>query len=102
MRRPVTVAAIALVVGQPLGPRSRAPPGRSRAGLTSIFGCVVAVVGGVVVGGVVVGGSVGGVGVVLRMFVNRHSHASPWATCRLPSLSWTLPCAVSLQTSDES
>jgi hypothetical protein len=34
----VTVAATALVVGQPLGPRSLALPGRTRAGLTAICG----------------------------------------------------------------
>ena len=38
IRRPVTVAATALVVGQPLGPRSLALPGRTRAGLTAICG----------------------------------------------------------------
>src|SRR3954449_5262855 len=36
MRRPETVAAPALVVGQPLGPRSVALPGRTRTGLTAI------------------------------------------------------------------
>src|ERR671930_151972 len=99
MRRPLTVAAIALVVGQPLGPLSFALPGRTRAGLTAIFGAVVVVVGGGVAGGVVVGGSLGGGGEVFRVLVNRHSHASPLATCRPPSLSRALPCAVSLQTS---
>jgi len=34
----VTVAATALVVGQPLGPRSVALPGRTRTGLTAICG----------------------------------------------------------------
>src|ERR671930_243507 len=101
MRRPLTVAAIALVVGQPLGPLSFALPGRTRAGLTAIFGAVVVVVGGGVAGGVVVGGSLGGGGEVFRVLVNRHSHASPLATCRLPSLSRSLPCALSLQTSVE-
>src|SRR3954462_12790434 len=38
MRRPETVAATALVVGQPLGPRSVALPGRTRTGLTAICG----------------------------------------------------------------
>jgi hypothetical protein len=38
MRRPETVAATALVVGQPLGPRSLALPGRTRTGLTAICG----------------------------------------------------------------
>src|SRR4051812_50187158 len=38
MRRPETVAATALVVGQPLGPRSVALPGRTRTGLTAIWG----------------------------------------------------------------
>jgi len=38
MRRPETVAATALVVGHPLGPRSVALPGRTRTGLTAICG----------------------------------------------------------------
>src|SRR5438046_2571372 len=38
MRRPETVAATALVVGQPLGPLSVALPGRTRTGLTAICG----------------------------------------------------------------
>src|SRR3954464_11424516 len=38
MRRPETVAATALVVGQPLGPRSVALPGRTRTGMTAICG----------------------------------------------------------------
>src|SRR5919201_4147732 len=101
MRRPVTVAAIALVVGQPLGPLSFALPGRTRAGLTLIFGCGVVVTGGVVVGGVVVGGSSCGGGWVLRVFVNRHSQASPAAAFSVPSSSAALPCAVSLQASVE-
>ena len=74
MRLPVTLAATTSDRAQPLGPRSSAVPGRTRAGLTTTWGCddcatwgvggVVAggvVVGGVVVGGVVVGGVVGGV-----------------------------------------
>src|SRR5512133_1711108 len=95
MRRPVTVAAIALVVGHPLGPLSLALPGRTRAGLTWIFGCAV------VVGGVGVGGSSCGGGWVLRVLVNRHSQASPAATFSVPSSSAALPCAVSLQASVE-
>src|SRR3954454_3043628 len=38
MRRPETVAATALVVGQPLGPRRVALPGRRRTRLTAICG----------------------------------------------------------------
>src|SRR3954453_3172131 len=73
MRRPETVAATALVVGQPLGPRSVALPGRTRTGLTAICGgwpevgavpladagVLGAAGGGVWVGGA--GGAAGGV-----------------------------------------
>src|SRR4051794_21457030 len=90
MRRPETVAATALVVGQPLGPRKVALPGRTRAGLTRTCGVGLTLCAGGWTGGVVVGGSCGGgggVGVLLRVLVITHSHASPLATARLPSVS---------------
>src|SRR5512133_4368582 len=89
MRRPETLAATALVVGQPLGPRSFALPGRTRAGLTRTCGLTAWTAGGWT-GGVLVGGScggTGGVGVLLRVLVITQSHWSPLATARLPSVS---------------
>ena len=90
MRRPETVAATAAVVGQPLGPLSRALPGRTRAGLTRICGLTACWAGGWSAGGWLVGGSSGGgggCGVVLRVLVITHSHWSPLATWTLPSVS---------------
>ena len=87
MRRPETLAATAVVVGQPVGPLSLALPGRTRAGLTRTCGLTAWTAGGVSVGGVVVGGSCGGGGVLLRVLVITHSHWSPAATWTLPSVS---------------
>src|SRR6188472_1151261 len=94
MRRPETVAATTLVVGQPLGPLSRALPGRTRAGLTAICG-LTTWTGGWLTGGWLTGGvSLGGE--LLRVLVITHSQASPAATWRLPSVSAGLAaCAVS-------
>ena len=90
MRRPETVAATALVVGHPLGPRSVALTGRTRAWLTRTCGVGLTTWAGGWTGGVLVGcscGGGGGVGVVLRVLVITQSHWSPLATARLPSVS---------------
>ena len=83
------------MVGQPLGPLSRALPGRTRAGLTAICG-LTAWTGGWLVGG----SSPGGGGEPLRELVITHSQASPASTWTLPSVSaGSLVCAVSVHES---
>ena len=96
------MAATALVRGHPLGPLSFALPGRTRAGLTRTCGLTAWTAGGLV-GGWSVGGSSGGGGVLLRVLVITHSHASPLSTWTVPSLSAGSPgCAASRHESDES